>query len=41
VPGGAEPVGLLRRSGAKRSELAEQLMDILRNTDTDAGDAAH
>jgi DNA-binding transcriptional LysR family regulator len=30
VPGGAEPVGLLRRSEANRSDLAEQLMDILR-----------
>ena len=30
VPGSAEPVGLLRRSGANLSELAEQLMDILR-----------
>jgi DNA-binding transcriptional LysR family regulator len=29
VPGSAEPVGLLRRSGANLSELAEQLMDIL------------
>jgi DNA-binding transcriptional LysR family regulator len=28
--GSAEPVGLLSRSGAPRSELAEQLMDILR-----------
>jgi DNA-binding transcriptional LysR family regulator len=30
VPGGAEPVGLLRRSGTNLNELAEQLMDILR-----------
>ena len=30
VPGGAEPVGLLRRTGTERGELAEQLMDILR-----------
>jgi DNA-binding transcriptional LysR family regulator len=30
VPGSAEPVGLLRRSGANLNELAEQLMDILR-----------
>jgi DNA-binding transcriptional LysR family regulator len=30
VPGGAEPVGLLRRSEAIRNDLAEQLMDILR-----------
>jgi DNA-binding transcriptional LysR family regulator len=30
VPGGAEPVGLLRRSAAILNELAEQLMDILR-----------
>jgi DNA-binding transcriptional LysR family regulator len=30
VPGGAEPVGLLSRSGAHPTELAGQLMDILR-----------
>jgi DNA-binding transcriptional LysR family regulator len=30
VPAGAEPVGLLSRSGANLSELAEQLMDTLR-----------
>lgn len=30
VPGGAEPVGLLRRTGADASELAARLMDILR-----------
>jgi DNA-binding transcriptional LysR family regulator len=30
VPGGAEPAGLPRRSEAIRSDLAEQLMDILR-----------
>jgi DNA-binding transcriptional LysR family regulator len=30
VPGGAEPVGLLRRSGADTSELAAALMEILR-----------
>lgn len=30
VPAGAEPVGLLRRNEAIRSDLAEQLMDILR-----------
>jgi len=30
VPGGAEPVGLLCRSGANPGELAEQLMDTLR-----------
>jgi DNA-binding transcriptional LysR family regulator len=30
VPGGAEPVGLLCRSGASPGELAEQLMDTLR-----------
>ena len=30
VPGGAEPVGLLRRSEANLNELAELLMDILR-----------
>lgn len=30
VPGGAEPVGLLARSGTAPSELAAQLMEILR-----------
>ncbi|HWG01841.1 MAG TPA: LysR substrate-binding domain-containing protein [Trebonia sp.] len=30
VPSGGEPVGLLRRSAAEPDELAEQLMDILR-----------
>ena len=30
VPGGAEPVGILSRSGAAPSELASQLMDTLR-----------
>ena len=30
VPGSAEPVGLLSRSGANLTELAEQLMDTLR-----------
>jgi len=30
VPGGAEPVGLLARSGAAPGELAAQLMEILR-----------
>ena len=30
VPGGAEPVGLLARSGSAPSELAAQLMEILR-----------
>jgi DNA-binding transcriptional LysR family regulator len=39
VPAGAEPVGLLRRSGTRLNELAEQLIDILRDTDT--GDTAH
>jgi hypothetical protein len=30
VPGGATPVGLPRRRGANLNELAEQLMDIMR-----------
>ena len=30
VPGGAEPVGILSRTGVPPSELADQLMEILR-----------
>ncbi len=31
VPGSAEPVGILSRSGVPPSELAAQLMDALRD----------
>ncbi|MBO0804517.1 MAG: LysR family transcriptional regulator [Nocardiopsaceae bacterium] len=37
VPGGAEPVGLLSRTGAAPGELAAALMDALRAGSTDPG----